>query len=74
MVGCHFTKEEVVKVQKGLRFRFLESHNLKRDMYIREVYLHVLLNHLNSDEVMEVVYLVSSQSTRQWGQSVCSSM
>ena len=71
MVGCHFTKEEAVKVQKGLRFRFLESHNLERD---NSVYFHVLLNHPNSDEVMDVVYLVSSQSTRQSGQSVCSSM
>ena len=65
MVGCHFTREEVVKVQKGLRFRFLESHNLKRDKYIREVYLHGLLNHPNSDEVMIVEYFVKSQSARQ---------
>ena len=71
MVGCHFTKEEVVKVQKGLRFRFLESHNLERDNY---VCLHVLLNHPNSDEVMDEEYLVSSQSARQSGQSVCFSM
>ena len=64
MVGCHFTKEEVVKLQKGLRFRFLESHNLERDKkYVCN--LQVLLNHPNSDEVMEVEYLVSSQSARQ---------
>ena len=62
MVGCHFTKEEVVKVQKGLRFRFLESHKLERD---NSVYLHVLLNHPNSDEVMIVEYFVKSQSARQ---------
>ena len=62
MVGCHFTKEEVVKLQKGLRLRFLESHNLKRD---NSVYLHVLLNHPNSDEVMIVEYFVKSQSVRQ---------
>ena len=33
MVGCHFTKEEVVKLQKGLRFRFLESQNLERESF-----------------------------------------
>ena len=26
--GCHFTREEADKLQKGLRFRFLESHGL----------------------------------------------
>ena len=26
--GCHFTREEADKLQKGLRFKFLESHGL----------------------------------------------
>ena len=64
MVGCHLTKEEVVKVQKGLRFRFLESHNLELDKKTHFLYASFFV-HLNSFDVMELEYLVSSQSARQ---------
>ena len=63
MVGFHFTKEEVVKLQKGLRFRFLESHNLETDK--KKLLLYALFVHLNSFEVTEVEYLGSSQAARQ---------
>ena len=39
MLGCHFTKEDVVKLQKGLRFKFLESHNLEGDRCIFDMLL-----------------------------------
>ena len=39
MVGCHFTKEEVVKLQKGLRFRFLESQNLNRESFFLKLFV-----------------------------------
>ena len=50
MLGCHFTKEVTAKLQKGLRFRFLESHNLEEDKYI----LISTFDHLNSVDVIEV--------------------
>ena len=56
MAGCHFTKEEVVKLQKGLRFRFLESQNLERESFFFKYFVFV---HLNLVDVMEVAYLVS---------------
>ena len=28
MVGCHLARDGVDRLQKGLRFRFLESHGL----------------------------------------------
>ena len=39
MLGCHFTREDVAKLQKGLRFRFLESHNLEGDKYMLDISL-----------------------------------
>ena len=51
MVGCHFTREELVKLQKGLKFMFLESHNLEVDNI---TYLLASFLHLNLDDVMEV--------------------
>ena len=50
MLGCHFTKEVAVKLQKGLRFRFLESHNLEEYKYI----LIYTFDYLNSVDVIEV--------------------
>lgn len=28
--GCHFARDDVVRLQKGLRLRFLESHSLEK--------------------------------------------
>ena len=39
MLGSHFTRVDVVRLQKGLRFRFLESHNLEGDKYIFDMLL-----------------------------------
>ena len=49
MLGCHFAREDVVNLQKGLRFRFLESHNLEKNIAF---VFH--FSDLNSDEVMVV--------------------
>ena len=51
MVGSHFTREVLVKLQKGLKFMFLESHNLEVDNI---TYLLASFLHLNLDDVMEV--------------------
>ena len=51
MLGCHFTKLPLVKLQKGLRFRFLESHNLEGDKCIFDMFP---FDHLNSVDVIEV--------------------
>ena len=49
MTGCHFTREEAFKSQKGLRFRFLESQGLKNGL--KKI---GIVHHLNSAEVMVV--------------------
>ena len=54
MVGCHFTREEAVKLQKGLKFMFLESHILGRYMDISMYNIYEYIDHLNLFEVMEV--------------------
>ena len=54
MVGSHFTREVLVKLQKGLKFMFLESHILGRSMDIFMYSIYEYIDHLNLFEVMEV--------------------
>ena len=41
MVGSHFTREVLVKLQKGLKFIFLESHNL--DIFMYSIHMSILI-------------------------------
>ena len=50
--GCHFTREEADKLQKGLRFRFLESHGLIEGCLITGSIRGK--NHLNWLDVIDV--------------------
>ena len=51
MAGCHFAKDDAVKLQKGLMLRFLESHSLE-NICLKERICG--LKNLNSEEVTVV--------------------
>ena len=48
MANCHFTRDDAVRLQKGLRLRFLESHSLG-NVGLKERIRG--LENLNSEEV-----------------------
>ena len=50
MVGSHFARDDAERLQKGLRLRFLESHNLKK-YYTKRIQG---AKNLNSEEVTVV--------------------